>query len=150
MAYQMAFFATDSLEILQTAITKGTVSYPAYAFIRDAENEQSGQLVFVDKNNEVKKVKGDVKKQVLTVESLPDASDGDKEVLYICNGVVYSFDGEKYIPAYKDCTSEIEDLTQRVVALENADTTLTNQLEALETKVEELESNSGFTFTELE
>lgn len=48
MAYQMAFFAADNLKILQTAITKGTVSYPAYAFIRDAENEPSGQLMFID------------------------------------------------------------------------------------------------------
>lgn len=135
MAYQMAFFAADSLEVLQSAIENGTVSYPAYVFIRDA-GDSSGQLMYIDKNNTVKQVKNESKKQVVNVESLPDISDGDSEVLYICKGVVYSFDGEKYIPAYKDHTSEIESLTEKITTLEN--------------RIEQVETGAGFVFTELE
>lgn len=150
MAYQMAFFAADSLEILKSAITNGTVSYPAYVFIRDAEGDSSGQLMYIDKNNTVKQVKNESKKQVVNVDSLPDISDGDNEVLYICNGVVYTFNGEKFIPAYKDCTSEIEELTEKISALEKTDADLTDRLTALEGRIEQVETGAGFVFTELE
>lgn len=149
MAYQMAFFAADSLEVLQSAIKNGTVSYPAYVFIRDAGGS-SGQLMYIDKNNTVKQVKNESKKQVVNIESLPDISDGDNEVLYICKGVVYSFDGEKYIPAYKDCTSEIESLTEKISALEKADVSFAERLTTLEGRIEQVETGAGFVFTELE
>lgn len=150
MAYQMAFFAADSLEILKSAITNGTVSYPAYVFIRDAEGDSSGQLMYIDKNNTVKQVKNESKKQVVNVDSLPDISDGDNEVLYICNGVVYSFDGEKYIPAYKDHTSEIESLTEKITTLEKENASFTERLTTLESRIEQVETGAGFVFTELE
>lgn len=171
---RLPIFAAGDLKVIQPAIEAGTLSYPAYVFVRDEH-----KLGFVDKDNELILILGDNKKQVLNVEELPDVASGDKEVLYVYNGVVYVFDGEKYIPSYKDHTSELEALTarietleekvsaiessgggsgggsttdaetlERITELEGKVTTLETEIETLNTTVEEIQT--GFTFVELE
>lgn len=150
MAYQMAFFAAASIEKINAAILAGTVSYPAYVFIRSEEDESVGQLGFVDKDNTLKLIKGENKKQVLNVSVLPDVSDGDSEVLYICDGIVYSFNGESYVPAYKDYTEDIDELKGKVTTLEKNTTEMAEQIKVLEETVENIEVSSGLAFIELE
>lgn len=150
MAYQMAFFAAPTIEKIQAAISAGTVSYPAYVFIRSEDDDSVGQLGFVDQGNVLKLIKGENKQQVVNVDVLPNVSEGDSEVLYICDGIVYSFDGEKFVPAYKDHTADIEDLDSRVTTLEESTGEMADQLKTLEKTVESLETASGLTFIELE
>lgn len=149
MAYQMAFYAASSIDKINAAISSGQVSYPAYVFIR-SENETIGQLGFVDKDNTLRLIKGENKQQVVNVNELPDVSDGDQEVLYICNGIVYSFDGKQFIPSYKDNTAEIEALTKKVGTIETKSSELEGKIETLEKTVENIETSSGLKFVELE
>ncbi len=134
MAYQMDFFASNTEAKVLAAIAAGTVKYPAYCFIRSEDGSATGRLAFVDQNNVLKYIVGDeAKKQVVKVESLPEV--GDVEVLYIMEGIVYVFNGEEYVPAYKDHSDELNALTQRVVALETSSADVVSRVETLETEV---------------
>lgn len=116
MAYSMAFYA-GTLDKIQSAVGT-TITYPAYVFIRSEEDSNVGQLGFVDKENKLKLIKGENKEQVVTCEELPAVEDGDTGVLYIKGGIVYTFNGEAYIPQYVDYSADIDDLDKRVTALE--------------------------------
>lgn len=137
MAYIMDFFAGIESKVL-TALETSKIQYPAYVFVRDEEESTTGRLAFVDQNNVLKYIRGGEGKQyVVNVDVLPE--EGDVEVLYICNGVVYLFDGEKFVSLGKDHTEELNALDTRVTALENADKSLVEQIEALNAKIEALE-----------
>ena len=145
MSYMMDFFASDSESKVLSALADGKVQYPAYVFIRDEENN-TGRLAFVDKNNTLKYIRDDDKKQVVNMESLPDIADGDTEVLYVVDGVLYLFDGM----AYQKVSTEF---TEEVTILENKVTNLETENEELIAKVAELEeaiANLSPTFVELE
>lgn len=130
MAYQMDFFAGIESKVLAAIGTK--VQYPAYVFVRDEETSTTGRLAFVDQNNVLKYIRGENKQYVVNVDALP--TDGDVEVLYIYEGIVYVFDGENYNPMYKDHTEELKDLTDRVDALEDADVEISGKITDLETE----------------
>lgn len=154
MAYQVDFFAGTEDKVLAAVGSK--VKYPAYVFIRDDENSSTGRLAFVDQNNVLKLIRGENKKQVVNVTTLPSPTDGDVEVLYIMNGIVYVFDGQAYQPTYKDYTAELEALTERVSgleerieAIENAEhpsidtSELKEKIEELNGKIASLEAEDG-------
>lgn len=153
MAYRMDFFAGIESKVI-AAIESSKVKYPAFVFVRDENESTTGRLAFVDQNNILKYVRGENKQHVLYVSELPE--NGDVEVLYIMDGIVYVFDGENYNPMYKDNTAELEELTERVSSLEvsNADVveklnTVTEQMTEFEERIIEIEKET-FTFIELE
>lgn len=116
MAYQMDFYAGIEEKVLASIGSK--VQYPAYVFVRDDEESETGRLAFVDKGNVLRFIRGENKQQVMNVTELPDVANGDAEVLYIMGGIVYVFDGKEYRPMYKDHTAEIEALDVRLTSLE--------------------------------
>lgn len=146
MAYQMDFFGANSYDAVVAAIEAQKVKYPAYVFIRN-EDKSTGRLAFMDSDNVLKFVQGEEQKsQVIRVDALPDVSDGDTDVLYIFEDVVYSFNGTEFIPSYKDCSAELEALTERISEVEKkieelnvADASLTEQITALDEKINTLE-----------
>lgn len=116
MAYQMAFFAANSMEKVYAAIEAQKVQYPAYVFIRE-DGSDNGRLGFVDQGNVLKLIDGEESKsQVIKVNVLPEI--GDTEVLYILDGIVYTFNGTEYKPQFVDNTAELETLDARVTANE--------------------------------
>ena len=131
MAYRMDFFAGIESKVL-AAIKSEKVKYPAYVFVRDEEASNTGRLAFVDQNNVLKFIRGENKQHVLHVDILPE--NGDVEVLYIMDGIVYVFDGEDYNPMYKDHTADIEELKERVDSLEAADIEIAEKVTDLETE----------------
>lgn len=119
---QAPFFAAGNWDKIQAAIEENLITYPAYVFVRDKT-----QLGYMDIDNTFKFIVGDNKQQVLKVDVLPDVSEGDEEVLYILNGIVYTFDNEGYHPMYQDVTDkidalqeQIDTLSEKVSALEKA------------------------------
>ena len=141
MAYQMDFFAANTLEKVTAAIEAKKVQYPAYVFIRN-EDGKTGRLAFVDQNNVLKYIVGDeAKKQVVKVEELPEV--GDVEVLYIMEGIVYVFNGEEYVPAYKDHSEELSALTERVDTLEKSSAAIISTVDGLATDVSSIEEQIG-------
>lgn len=147
MAYQMDFFAGIESKVL-AAIENSKVKYPAYVFVRDEEASSTGRLAFVDQNNVLKYIRGENKKQVVNVTALPSVAEGDAEVLYIYEGMVYIFDGTDYVPMYKDISADLEELTQRVADLEDSVETIQEAYEETVTKVTNLED--GFSKIETE
>ena len=138
MAYQMDFFAANTIEKVTAAIASKKVQYPAYVFIRN-EDSTTGRLAFVDQNNVVKYIVGeDAKKQVVNVETLPAV--GDVEVLYIMNGIVYVYDGKEYKPTYKDHSEELSTLAGRITALETSSADVVSKVTSLETNFGSIES----------
>lgn len=129
MAYQMDFFAADVLSKVTAAIDAKKVQYPAYVFIRSEDGSDTGRLAFVDQNNILKFVIGDeAKSQVIRVDELPALESGDTNVLYICGDIVYSFNGEEYVPTYKDHSAELEELVLKVTSLEEKSAELEKSL----------------------
>ena len=130
----LPIFAVGEYSKIQPAITAGTLKYPAYVFVSD-----TNQLAFVDKNNNIQLIVGENKKQVVRVEALPEVSDGDTEVLYIYQDIVYVFTGTEYKPMYVDHTADIETLQASVRTLETTVSTLDEKVTTLETKTTNLE-----------
>lgn len=90
-------FAAGEYYKIQAAIDNGILSYPSYVYIRDEK-----KLAFIDQDNSINRIVGDNKESVINVTALPDVSEGDKSVLYILDGIVYTFNGTEYKPMYKD------------------------------------------------
>lgn len=140
MSYIMDFFAANTLEKVNAAIAAKIVQYPAYVFIRSQDGSDTGRLAFVDQNNVLKFIVGEeCKTQVVRVDELPPVEEGDSSVLYICEDVVYTFNGEEYVPSYKDHSAEIEALTERIAALETSSAEVTEKVANLETGVDALD-----------
>lgn len=131
MAYRMDFFAGIESKVL-AAIKASKVQYPAYVFVRDDVESKTGRLAFVDQNNVLRYIRGENKQYVVKVDVLPEVEKGDVEVLYILNGIVYTFDGTEYRPMYKDNTEKLEALTERIESLESADTLMSEKIANLE------------------
>lgn len=146
MAYMMDFFAANSEAKVLAAIDNSVVQYPAYVFIRN-EDGKTGRFGFVDQNNVFKYIVGEEsKKQVVHVDVLPSVDSADVEVLYICDSVVYVFNGTEFVPTYKDYTSEIDALELRITNLETkageleaSDADIVEQIKALDGKIDALE-----------
>ena len=95
-------FAAGEYYKIQAAIDLGVLSYPSYVYIRDEK-----KLAFIDKDSSINRIIGDNKQSVVNVPSLPSIDEGNKDVLYILNGIVYLFNGEEYKPIYQDVTSGV-------------------------------------------
>ena len=115
-------FAAGEFYKIQAAIDVGVLTYPSYVYIRDER-----KLAFIDQDLSVNRIIGDNEEQVVIVETLPSVEEAKKNVLYILDGIVYTFNGTDFTPQYKDVTSDIEqlkidlkNLTDRVDILENA------------------------------
>lgn len=145
MALNMVFYSANSIESIKTGIAIGLVSYPAYCFIRSADDETVGQLAFIDKGNVVKMIKGDTKQQVVYVDELPDVSEGDSDVLYVVGTICYKFDGEKFVSLGVDHTADIKDLDSRITTLEESTGEMADKIKTLEETV-----GSFVVFIELE
>lgn len=74
---------------VDSAIQSGTIGAYDILFLSE------GKIGWIDKNGN--KVILEDKEQVVLVESLP--ASGAKDVLYICNNVVYLWDGSKFVSA---------------------------------------------------
>lgn len=122
MAYRMDYFRGTESQVLPLLGSK--IKYPAFAIIRDSEASDTCRLAFVNQNNDLEYIRGvnesdgNYEKQVVNVDKLPDVSEGKLDVLYIVGENVYLFNGTEYKCINNIDLSEIEALTERVVALE--------------------------------
>lgn len=139
MAYQMTFYASNSIDKIRAAIEAKTVQYPAYVFLRAEDGSANGRLAFVDQGNVLKFITGEEsKKQVVSLDALPEVSAGDKEVLYVVDGIVYTFDGEKYRSQYVDHTKELEALDERLTGVESSLEEIADDIAELEEKTSQV------------
>lgn len=123
---KMPKFYVGKRSSVETAVKNKVFVYPAYVYIRDER-----LFAFIDKDGSILPVKGDNKTQVVRVDELPSISEADTEVLYICDDIVYTFDGEEYHSAYKDHTAEIEALTAELKEVANKVTVLKTETEEI-------------------
>lgn len=140
---KMPKFYVGKRKSVEEAVKNRIFSYPGYVYIRD-----EGYYAFIDKDGSLLTIKGDNKIQVLCVDKLPSITEGDVEVLYICDSIVYTFDGSDYHPAYKDHTAEIDAILERLTTVEETNVGLTNRVTSLETSVEGLMGNYTIKFIE--
>ena len=113
MAQLPQFAAASTIDKVQTALDNDIITYPAYVYIRGSKH-----LVFIDSDNSINEIIGNNPKQVENVKTLPSAENAQLDVLYICDGIVYVFDGIDFNPMYKDVSDDLAALDERVTALE--------------------------------
>lgn len=137
----LPIFGAGNYENILNAIAQKQISYPAWMYCRDQK-----KLGFVEKDGSFVLMKGDNKKQVAYVDTLPSVSEGDTDVLYVVDTICYKFDGQAFIPLGADHTAELKTLNDRldvigtkVDGLEKTDETLAGQIEALDAKIDALE-----------
>ena len=107
---KLPLFTMGTLENIQKQLSNDgyfdDMSTIMYAYIKDTE-----QLAFIHPSDKkIHLIVGNNKKLVQRLNSLPSVQDGDSEVLYICNNIVYMFDGEEYIPTYRELESRLDDI----------------------------------------
>lgn len=133
MAYQMDFFAGIESKVLAAIGSK--VNYPAYVFVRDEEASATGRLAFVDQNNVLRYIRGENKQQVVNTTALPDVAEGDVEVIYIVDGVMYVFNGTEYKSINSISIEEFEALEERLENLETSSTDFSDKVSSLEEEI---------------
>lgn len=142
---QMPIFGAGNYQNILNAISKGTISYPAWMYCRDRQ-----MLGFVEPDGSFVLMKGDNKKSVEYVNELPEI--GDTDILYISAGIAYTYDGEKFNQLGKDYSEELTALDSKVTTIEGkvkalediahqvVDTSeLEGRIETLEKTIEEIE-----------
>lgn len=146
MAYQVDFFAGIYSDVL-TAIEKKKVKYPAYVFIRDEDNSQTGRFALVDKDGSLKYVRGDGKTQIRNVTELPDV--GETGIIYILNNKeACIYDGEFYITLNANNSVEIDEIFQRLSSAEENAKGMENKIAGLESSINELKGTYSVKFLE--
>ena len=90
-------FAAGEYYKIQAAVDSGVLKYPSYVYIRDEK-----KLAFIDQDYSINRIVGDNKESVVNVDVLPNVKDADKNILYILDGIVYTFDGTEFKSMYKE------------------------------------------------
>lgn len=92
--------AFGSLNDVDSAIKNGLIDAYDILFLKE------GKIGWIDSDGN--KVIVEDKKQVIMVDSLP--ATGCMEIVYICNGRIYFWDGSNFVPAVADVGSVWEDM----------------------------------------
>ena len=104
-------FAAGELYKIQSAVDIGVLKYPSWVYVRDKT-----MMAFIDQDKSINLIEGN-NKSVINVSELPDISEAKQDVLYIFNGIVYTFDGTDFNQMYKDVTAELEQIKEQIEAL---------------------------------
>lgn len=110
------FAKASTVSVLEQALTDGAlkdIDRICWVYIVD-----DGTLAYVDPDKNVYKIKGDNKVVVRKLNELPSVSDGDSEVLYIVDDVVYTFDGREYKPSFYNIQIELDALKNQVDSID--------------------------------
>ena len=105
-------FAAGDLSKIQGAIDVGILKYPSWVYVRDKT-----MMAFIDQDLSINLIGGNNEKQVVNVDVLPSVDDAKEDVLYIFEGIVYTFNGTEFIPMYQDVTEEFEQIKAEIEAL---------------------------------
>lgn len=103
----LPYFMRGSYSSLEYALTEGAykdLDRDAYVFIED-----TGMFAYVEKNKTIHLIKTS---NIVASDELPDT--GNTETLYLVKGVVYTFDGDKFVPTYQNVSDEVETLSQEL------------------------------------
>lgn len=111
-------FAAGEYYKIQSAVDSGILTYPSWVYVRDKT-----MMAFIDQDSSINLIEGN-EKQVVKVDVLPSVDDAKEDVLYILEGIVYTFNGVEFIPMYKDVTEELEQIKADIEALTGRVTTL--------------------------
>lgn len=133
------FAKASTVSVLEQALTDGAlkdIDRICWVYIVD-----DGTLAYVDPSKNIYKIKGDNKVVVQKLDELPSTSNGDSDVLYIVNDVVYTFNGTEYRPSFYNIQIEVDALRTQV---ESIDTRL-DIAESNIVSVQEILTNLGVT-----
>ena len=127
------FAKASTVSVLEQALATGVlkdIDRICWVYIID-----DGTLAYVDPDKQVYKIMGANKKLVNQLNSLPPVSEGDKEVLYVVDDIVYTFNGEEYKPTFYEVKIEVDALKTQVeridTRLDIAETNIATQQETL-------------------
>lgn len=110
------FAKASNISVLEQALTDGVlmdIDRICWAYISD-----DGTLAYVDPDKNIYKIKGDNKVVVRNLNALPSVSEGDTEVLYVVNDIVYTFNGEEYKPSFYNIQLEVDSLNNQVKSID--------------------------------
>lgn len=140
---RIPIFARGSEEAMMKAINPGgryeNLDRIMWCYINDGERQ--GQLAFVTPplveggDKIVEFMVGDNKKQIQVVDALPSPSEAETEVFYVLGTAVYLWTGEAYLPMLN-----VDDLENRVSALETQSATFAEQITAIQAGLEDYQT----------
>ena len=110
---QLPVFAAGTYDKIVPSIEKGILKYPSYVYIRDKKT-----YAFIDEDMSINEIVGNNPELVISVNEFPSIEDANPNALYIYNSVVYTFNGIEFKPMYQDLSKDLENLTNRVITLE--------------------------------
>lgn len=116
---KLPLFATGNTDGIKNGIEKGLISYPTYVF--NLDNDMFGMLL---EDDEVHYVVGNNPKQVIFLDELPEVADGSKTALYVVGNIVYTFDGDDFIPSYQNVSDQLLVLANKVDGIDERVETL--------------------------
>lgn len=111
------FCKASTVSVLEQALTEGIladIDRICWVYIID-----DGTLAYVDPNKTIHKIKGNNKVVVKNVNVLPPITEGDSEILYVLDGIVYTFNGTEYKPSFYDVQIQVDALTTQIEGIDN-------------------------------
>lgn len=141
MAKIPAFARASTLEVLQNALDNETgalyeLDRICYVYLDDGE-----KLVYVDPSKQIHLINGNNKLVVCNVETLPPAEEADKDVLYICDNIVYVWTGTEYRASFYEVAIQIDNLTTQLNNAEGRITQLETDFISAEEAISILQGN---------
>lgn len=110
------FAKASNVSVLEQALNGGVlqdIDRICWTFI-----VEEGILVYVDPDKQIHRIKGDNKVVVQKVDALPSVADGDTEVLYVLDDVVYTFNGTEFKPSFYEVKIELDALKTQVESID--------------------------------
>lgn len=127
------FCKASDISVLEQALVDGVlmdIDRICFCYVVD-----DGTLAYVDPDKNIHKIKGDNKVVVQNFATLPSVSEGDTEVLYVVDDIVYTFNGSEYKPSFYKVKIELDALADQVASIDNrleiAEMSIANQQEVL-------------------
>ena len=115
---KLPIFAMGTTDEINASIAEGGYLYDKTA-IMYVYNTDTGMLAFIHPLEKVVHyIVGNNKTHVLRLDTLPPVSEGDTEVLYIVNDIVYTFNGTEYLPTYKELSDVVSGKADKATTLE--------------------------------
>lgn len=132
---KLPIFAMGTTEEITNAISEDGYLYDKTTIMYVFDTD-TNMLAFIHPTEKViHYIVGNNKTQVLRLSELPEVSEGDEEVLYIVDNIVYTFNGTEYVETYSTLAEVVEGKADAATTLEGYGITDADTSEEVDEKI---------------